>query len=175
MVQRVIHETVPITEGHEIQVNQLIGSQTEKDIDKQSEGISTERVVQLGVPDANTICTAAREDMEVTEIVSPSQSRESRIQDEEAQRDYRAKANALMDADCLQVLRLFNDKKYIIIGELNNLIKNPKSWLNIATLVKADYLEIMDSTVRITPEGKTAWEEFGQFQKAMPKASSSQV
>jgi hypothetical protein len=48
---------------------------------------------------------------------------------------------------------------------LDEYMQNKADWLKIALLVKADLLENLDSTVRITGEGARAWMELQRFKK----------
>lgn len=81
----------------------------------------------------------------------------------DAAKNERAKANALMDEDCLVFLQLFYQKKVIFIDELQEYIKKPKQWLKLSLLIRADFLETLDSTVRVTPDGISAWNFLSRF------------
>lgn len=84
-------------------------------------------------------------------------------QDDDAKKNRRAKANALMDAKCLLFLKLFNESKTLCIDELTHHLEQPKDWLKISLLIRADFVEALDSTVRITPEGRQAWDRLTQL------------
>lgn len=100
---------------------------------------------------------------EITESQQRLPSVRETIGAEDVERNERARGNALMDADCLRFLRMFSQRKYLYVDDLNKEIAEPKGWLKITMLVRADYLESLDSTVRITPEGLAAWESFRQL------------
>lgn len=85
---------------------------------------------------------------------------------EEARKNERAKANALMDIECLRFLKLFSKSHYLKIDNLSQHIKVTTDWLKIALLIRADYLQALDSTIRITPDGLAAWAELIQLEKA---------
>lgn len=85
-------------------------------------------------------------------------------QDEDAEKNRRARANALMDMECLGFLKLFCDKEQLMVDELSNYVTRNKDWLKIALLIRADYLQSLDSTVRITLEGLEAWTELNRLQ-----------
>ena len=85
------------------------------------------------------------------------------LQNEDSEKNRRARANALMDAQCLYYLKLFNKDKALYVEDLNECLEQTKDWLKISMLIRADYLEALDSTVRITPEGLTAWEQLNKF------------
>jgi hypothetical protein len=80
----------------------------------------------------------------------------------------RARASALMDVNCLKFLGLFHEKRQLNVNTLGEHIEKNADWLKIALLVKADFLENLDSTLRITADGVEAWVELQRFQK-MPR------
>lgn len=85
--------------------------------------------------------------------------------DGDARKNQRAKANALMDIECLPFLKLFNEHKSFYVDELSQYLKQPRDWLKVSLLIRADFLETLDSTVRVTPEGQAAWEYLNQFRR----------
>ena len=79
-----------------------------------------------------------------------------RALNEELQRNERARANAIMDQRCLEFLQLFNQKGPLTADEINEFVVNTGDWLKIALLMRADYLQNLDSVVRITQDGLSA-------------------
>ena len=75
---------------------------------------------------------------------------------QDSQKSRRAKALASVDSNCLFLLTQINERPVFPAAQLNNLMTEPKQWLNIARLVRADFLETLDSSVRITQEGQQA-------------------
>jgi len=69
------------------------------------------------------------------------------------QRHQRARANALMDSACLFLLEKFGERQYIDINDLGLVIAGPLGWLKVCLLVRADFVEIIGSDLRITQEG----------------------
>jgi len=80
-------------------------------------------------------------------------------------KNVRARASALMDLNCLKFLGLFHEKRHLNVDALGEHIEKNADWLKIALLVKADLLENLDSTLRITADGIEAWVELQRFQK----------
>jgi hypothetical protein len=77
----------------------------------------------------------------------------------------RARASALMDANCLKFLGLLYDKRQLSVAAICEHIEKNDDWLKIALLIKADFLENLDSMLRITAEGVEAWAKLQQFKK----------
>ena len=97
-----------------------------------------------------------------TDTVEPRQvlRRPSEQQDDEdARRNRRARANALMDAESLNLLKLFNEHKTFYVEDLSERLDRLTDWLKIALLVRADFIEVLGSTVRVTPDGLAAWKQ----------------
>jgi hypothetical protein len=86
-----------------------------------------------------------------------------------------ARASALMDRDCLRFLRVFSKDRYLTATELNERMTELNDWLKIALLVRADYLETLDSTVRITPSGQRAWEDFNKVMRLSQEGRKSRI
>jgi hypothetical protein len=79
------------------------------------------------------------------------------------------KASALMDRECLMYLAELSNGKIVHANELSKMISEPRSWLKVAMLVRADFVETLDSSVRITDEGLAAW---GMVQRLARKRST---
>lgn len=77
----------------------------------------------------------------------------------------RVRASALMDVNCLKFLGLFYDKRQLRVDAICEYIERDDDWLKIALLIKADFLESLDSMLRITADGAEAWVELQQFKK----------
>lgn len=100
---------------------------------------------------------------EGVERETPAASTTGLVVNEDTKKNQRAKANALMDAECLPLLKLFSERKTLFVDELGKHLRGPKDWLKISLLIRADFLEALDSTVRITPEGQEAWNRLRDF------------
>lgn len=88
-----------------------------------------------------------------------------REKDKEKEKDKnrRARASALMDGRCLHYLDVFKKNKALYVEELNERLEHTKDWLKISMLIRADFLETLDSTIRITTEGIEAWDLLNQL------------
>lgn len=68
-----------------------------------------------------------------------------------------------MDVECLGFLKLFCGNEQLMVDELSKYITRNTDWLKIALLIRADYLQSLDSTVRITSEGIAAWTDLNRL------------
>lgn len=156
-VKEITHTEMPQRETEPTVINQTsIGTEVEYG------GLLGREVRhQIGVSEPQ----AATSPTEALETKLPTLGVVEFPRDEDAKRNQRARANALMDAECLGFLGLFGKRKILHVEELNEHIKQTKDWLKLSLLIRADYLETLDSTVRITPEGLAAWHQLGQFKR----------
>ena len=67
-----------------------------------------------------------------------------------------ASAAALMDAKALLYLGLLRDGKVVPAAELGGVVEEPRDWLKFALLAKAEYVDVLDGSVRITGTGLEA-------------------
>ncbi|GEM_PF-4703582 len=124
----------------------------------------SEEDITIGYVDFGT----ASSPKEITEKEDKSGLLRGHEEDEDSIRNQHAKANALMDSDCLRFLELFTEKEYFGVDQLADHIGEYRYWLKIALLVRADYLQVLDSTLRITPEGQAALADLNKL-KAISK------
>ena len=88
-----------------------------------------------------------------------------RALNEELERNKRARANAIMDRRCLEFLELFNQQGPLAADAISEFIKDNGDWLKIAVLIRADYLQNLDSVVRITQDGLQALLELNKMKE----------
>jgi len=159
MAQITKPEIITHTDVNELPAEQLEENQTEESIEIPSDVLGGEGALHISALDLGTATSITGE----TERERSMQSTRVSLPDEASKRNERARANALMDSECLHFLRLFSKNKYFHIDELNEHVKQTSDWLKIALLVRADYLETLNSTIRITPEGQAAWQQLGRL------------
>lgn len=155
-------ETVIHTEAAEVANGFTEADQTEVTLETSGPFAMSQEVQHLEAAESH-VTELAVEMGEEEEVVVPLPEFDG---NEEARKNERAKANALMDIECLRFLRLFSKSHYLKIDELSQHIKVTTDWLKIALLIRADYLQALDSTIRITPDGLAAWAELTQLEKA---------
>lgn len=128
-------------------------------------GVSWAGLCEEGVTIEDFDFGTASSPKEITEVEDKSGFFGTRDKNKDSVRSQHAKANALMDSDCLRFLELFTKKEYFVVDQLAKYIEENRYWLKIALLIKADYLQVLDSTLRITPEGLVAWADLRKLKE----------
>lgn len=154
-------ETVINTEAIEVANGFTEADQTEITLETSHPFAMSQEVQHLSAVESHATESAAEMGKKEEGIVSLREF----DKDEEARKNERARANALMDIECLRFLRLFSEDHYLKIDDLSQHIKVTTDWLKIALLIRADYLQALDSTIRITTDGLAAWAELNQLEK----------
>lgn len=161
MVQTIRPEEITDTELTELAAEPIITNQTERSLRVTRRAIPTEKIIRPGIHEYFTASSVQdNAEFEWSGLVPEEPPRNGDFEKNE-----HARANALMDAGCLHYLRLFIKKQYYSADELSEHMKQTSDWIKIAILVRADYLQALDSTVRITPQGISAWERISQLKK----------
>jgi hypothetical protein len=160
MIQRTSNKEVTSTQLPQRETKPTVIDETNTVIEVEY-GESLKREVQrkIGVRLSHAIAS----ETEALETKLPVVGVGESLRDDDARRNQRARANALMDLECLGFLELFNRRRILQAEELSEYIKQAKDWLKLSLLIRADYLETLDSSIRITPEGLSAWRKLEQF------------
>ncbi len=161
MVEKARFEAITHRTVSEVETEDVERDQTEKGTETPRSFQLAERALRIAAPEPSATASV----VEAMQGEQPIRPVTEFPRDGDSKKMERARANALMDAECLHFLRLLKKHKYLSVEDLNSYIGKPKDWLKIATLVRADYLEALDSMVRITPEGLAAWEQLNQLRK----------
>ncbi|MBI4338802.1 MAG: hypothetical protein HY680_02475 [Chloroflexi bacterium] len=85
----------------------------------------------------------------------------------------RARALAVMDQIALSYMASLAHGKIEHVNEFATKVEEPRGWLKLASLVQAGYVELVDSSVRITPEGQAALEALRDFAERHARGGSS--
>ncbi len=155
------------TEVGEVQAEQPEIGGEEMSTEAGSYVMAREATAELGVPDLSTSSSA--EEIEKREGIITGQKKQ--MPNEDSIKNERARANALMDSRCLDFLSLFSEKEQISVNELSEYIEINDDWLKIALLIRADYLQGLDSTLRITSEGATDFKRLSSIRELSEQES----